>query len=62
MSKPTPRFTYGRCNICGNPGTQYINTEQINKIIKNQVRVESSLYTMNLAALYYQKKTRSVNW
>lgn len=48
---------YGRCNVCDVPGETTFDQNIINKRINNQVRVASSLFTMNLAALTYKKKT-----
>ena len=53
---------YGRCNICNTTNeTQQFDSSnvmpEVQKRINNQVRVASSLFTMNLAALTYKKKT-----
>lgn len=48
---------YGRCNICDVTGEQTFNQTIIEKRIKNQVRVPAGLFTMNLAALTYKKKS-----
>jgi hypothetical protein len=58
----SPCFGNGSCrsfnqNLNGNdPATQY----QIQKIIQNTVRVKSSLYTMNLAALSVYQRPNSI--
>ena len=53
---------YGRCNACSttNETIQFNSSSvmpEVQKRINNQVRVASSLFTMNLAALTYKKKT-----
>lgn len=45
-----------RCIACRNGQTTSLYPEQATKLINNQARVNSSLYTMNLSALNYQKK------
>ena len=51
---------YGRCNDCVTTSDTKFDTSgntMTSKRINNKVRVSSSLYTMNLAALNYGKKT-----
>ena len=53
---------YGRCNACSstNETIQFNSSNvmpEVQKRINNQVRVASSLFTMNLAALTYKKKS-----
>ena len=50
---------YGRCNVCDITGETTFNQNIINKRINRQVRVPSSLFSMNLAALTYKKKAET---
>lgn len=45
-----------RCVACRNGQGTSLNPDQTTKIVNKQVRVNSSLYTMNLLSLQYQKK------
>jgi len=44
------------CVACINGQTTSLNQQQTTKLINKQVRVNSSLYMMNLKSLNYQKK------
>jgi hypothetical protein len=48
-----------KCIACPNGTTSSINSTQISRVINNQVRVPSSLYTANLAAVSYVSPSSS---
>ncbi len=47
------------CLACPDGTTSSFNPTQTNRVINNQVRVPSSLYTANLAAVSHDNKSHS---
>jgi len=57
ITSSIPNVLNDACSSCGNATGSIIDVDQLQKKIWNQVRVPSSLYIMNLAAVTVNKRT-----